>query len=212
MIRANTELPVDVLRWMKSEAAGLWPAFLGSLSFRCSRCMQANCQACLSGERHRSHVLYGRHNGRRFAVYVPEELVGEVRRAVENGRALQDLLIRAGPRYVKALKCARTSAAKRKTSWAVARSAARQLSFADVELTRLGVRLEPLLEAISGFLDKHEKIIERVRRDLVGGLKQPHSGRRGLTARQVLRSLVLISDRYPQKFIALRRVPLAARD
>jgi IS5 family transposase len=74
----------------------------------------------------------------------------------------------------------------------VARSAARQLSFADVELTRQGVRLEPLLEAISGFLDKHEKIIERVRRDLVGGLKQPHSGRRGLTARQVLRSLVLM--------------------
>jgi hypothetical protein len=116
MIRANTELPVDVLRWMKSEAAGLWPAFLGSLSFRRSRCMQANCQACLSGEQHRSHVLYGRHNGRRFAVYVPEELVGEVRRAVENGRALQDLLMRAGPRYVKALKRARISAAKRKTS------------------------------------------------------------------------------------------------
>jgi hypothetical protein len=116
MVRVNPELPVDVLRWMESDAAGLWPAFLGSLSFRRSRCMQANCQACLSGEQHRSHVLYGRHNGRRFAVYVPEELVGEVRRAVENGRALQDLLMRAGPRYVKALKRARTSAAKRKTS------------------------------------------------------------------------------------------------
>jgi hypothetical protein len=37
-------------------------------------------------------------------VYVPEELVGEVRRGVDNGRALQDLLVQAGPRYVKALK------------------------------------------------------------------------------------------------------------
>jgi hypothetical protein len=114
MIRAKTESPVDVIRWMQSEAAGLWPALLGSLSFRRSRCMQANCSACLSGEQHRSHVLYGRHDGRRFAVYVPEELVGEVRRAVENGRALQDLLVQAGPRYVKALKRARAGATKRK--------------------------------------------------------------------------------------------------
>ena len=33
----------------------------------------------------------------------------EVRRAVDNGRALQDLLIQAGPRYVKALKRVRKS-------------------------------------------------------------------------------------------------------
>jgi hypothetical protein len=38
--------------------------------------------------------------------------VGEVRRAVDNGRALRDLLVQAGPRYVKALKRARASAAK----------------------------------------------------------------------------------------------------
>src|ERR1700686_3856576 len=113
MIRAKTEFPADIIRWMQREGAGLWPALLGSLSFRRSRCMQANCAACLSGEQHRSHVLYGRHNGRRFAVYVPEELVGEVRRAVENGRALQDLLVQAGPRYVKALKRERARAAKR---------------------------------------------------------------------------------------------------
>jgi hypothetical protein len=76
MIRAKTESPGDVIRWMESETAGLWPAMLGSLSFRRAWCMQASCAACLSGEQHRSHVLYGRHNGRRFAVYVPEVLFG----------------------------------------------------------------------------------------------------------------------------------------
>jgi IS5 family transposase len=55
-----------------------------------------------------------------------------------------------------------------------------------------GVRLEPLLGAISDFLDDHEEMIERIRRDLVRGLKKPGSGRSGLTARQVLRSLVLM--------------------
>ena len=74
----------------------------------------------------------------------------------------------------------------------MARPAARQMSFAELELMRQGVRLEPLLEAISDFLDDHDEMVEQVRRDLVRGLKKPASGRRGLTARQVLRSLVLL--------------------
>jgi transposase, IS5 family len=75
------------------------------------------------------------------------------------------------------------------------RATARQISFADWELMQQrdqGIRLEPLLEAISGFLDDQRDVIESVRQDLVRGLKQPDSGRRGLTATQVLRSLVLM--------------------
>ena len=74
----------------------------------------------------------------------------------------------------------------------MARAAARQISFADVELMRQGVCLEPLLQSISDFLDRQHAMIERVRRDLVRGLKQPRKGRRGLTAPQVLRSLILM--------------------
>ena len=75
------------------------------------------------------------------------------------------------------------------------RATARQLSFADWELIRQGdhgIRLEPLLEAISDFLEDQRDIIESVRRDLVRGLRHPDSGRHGLTATQVLRSLVLM--------------------
>ena len=57
---------------------------------------------------------------------------------------------------------------------------------------RQGVRLEPQLGAISDFLDDQRDLIERVRRDLVRGLKKPGSGRSGLTPRQILRSLVLM--------------------
>jgi len=74
----------------------------------------------------------------------------------------------------------------------VARATARQISFADVELMRQNVRLEPPLEAISRFLDSQDAIVERVRRDLMRGLKRPGQGRPGLTAPQVLRSLVLM--------------------
>jgi IS5 family transposase len=66
------------------------------------------------------------------------------------------------------------------------------MSFADLELLRQGVRLGPLLQGICDFLDKQPALIERVRCDLMRGLKAPDKGRRGLTAPQVLRVLVLM--------------------
>ena len=116
MKNARFESSSDVVRWLQSEAAGLWPALLGSLSFRRSPCVRENCPACRSGEQHPSYVLYGRPKGRRVAVYVPEELVPEVRRGVDNGRALQELLQQAAPRYIKALKRERAKAPKSKKS------------------------------------------------------------------------------------------------
>jgi hypothetical protein len=94
----DSESPSDAMRWPQSEAAVLWPAFLGSLSFRRSRCVRVNCAACLSGEQHQSYVLYDRVEGRRIAVYVPEALVLQVQRSLDNGRALQNLLHHATSR------------------------------------------------------------------------------------------------------------------
>ena len=109
----QSESPSDVWRWFQNQAESLGPAVLGSLSLRRSPCVRENCPACLSGEQHASYVVYGRLKGRRFAVYVPEELVPEVHRCLENGRALQDLLYQAAPRYVKALKRERDKASKK---------------------------------------------------------------------------------------------------
>jgi IS5 family transposase len=66
-----------------------------------------------------------------------------------------------------------------------------QISFADLEFYDQGVRLEPMLQAISDFIDKHGHLVDKVRRDLRRGLKHPETGRNGLNAQQVLRSLVL---------------------
>ncbi len=109
----RNETPSDVERWLSERAAKAWPALLGSLSLRRSPCIRENCPACRSGEPHPSWALYGRLKGRRFSVYVPEELVPQVQRCLDNGRALQELLHEAAPRYVKALKRARAKAAKR---------------------------------------------------------------------------------------------------
>jgi len=71
----------------------------------------------------------------------------------------------------------------------VPRAARPQISFADWELLQQGILLEPLLQSISDFLDDHEEMIEALRRDLERGLKNPGTGRSGLTPQQVLRSL-----------------------
>ena len=107
------ESPSDVWRWFQQQAASLGPAVLGSLSLRRSPCIRENCAACLSGEQHASYVLYGRVNKRRFAIYVPHELVPEVSRCLDNGRALQELLYEAAPRYINALKRERDKGSKK---------------------------------------------------------------------------------------------------
>ena len=101
---AKTETLADVEQWFRKQATCLWPAALGSLSLRRSPCVREHCEACRSGEQHSSHVLYGRIKGRRFAIYIPEQLAPELRRCLDNGRALQELLYQSALRYTKALK------------------------------------------------------------------------------------------------------------
>lgn len=67
-----------------------------------------------------------------------------------------------------------------------------QLSFTDLELNRLGVHLDPVLQGIDAFLDQHSTLVEQVRLDLERGLKHPGTGRNGITPSQTLRSLTLM--------------------
>jgi len=74
----------------------------------------------------------------------------------------------------------------------MSRLAEPQFSFADLELRNPGVHLDPLLQSILAFLDDHATLVEQVRQDLVRGLKNPNTGRDGITAAQTLRSLILM--------------------
>jgi transposase, IS5 family len=67
-----------------------------------------------------------------------------------------------------------------------------QISFADLELKRQGVHLDPTLQGIDDFLEDHSALVEQVRQDLERGLKKPTTGRNGITPSQTLRSLVLM--------------------
>src|ERR1039458_4016062 len=98
-----------------------------------------------------------------------------------------------------------------------------QLSFADLELRSQGVHLDPLLQGIVGFLDDHAPLVEQVRQDLARGLKNPNTGRSGITPSQTLRSFILmrvknwdyrelrerINDGYAARLYRLRQPPCA---
>ena len=99
--------------WFFEAVRKHWPVATGSLSLRKGPCIRENCQACASGKGHSSYALYGRREGRRFSIYVPEELVPEVRAAIQNGRQLQELINEAGVRYVRALKKRRSRKPRR---------------------------------------------------------------------------------------------------
>jgi Family of unknown function (DUF6788) len=98
------ETPEDVRRWFLRQVSELWPLAVGSLTLRTGPCIRENCSACQRGEGHASYALYGRKKNRRFSVYVPQELVSLVQRAVDNGRKLHKLMGEAGLRYTAALK------------------------------------------------------------------------------------------------------------
>ena len=67
-----------------------------------------------------------------------------------------------------------------------------QLSFADLELRDQGLQLDPTLRTILVFLDDHAALVDQVRQDLARGLKNPNTGRSGITPSQALRSLILM--------------------
>lgn len=67
-----------------------------------------------------------------------------------------------------------------------------QRTFDDLALTQQRVVMEPLLQGIADFLDEHEELIAAIQGDLRRNLKNPDTGRNGLTAPQILRSLILM--------------------
>ena len=106
-MREEPDTPKQVREWFLQAMGDLWPVADGSLSLRRSPCIRKSCPACAQGEGHSSYALYGRRHGKRFSIYVPDELAPEIRKAIENGRRLKALISEAGVRYTHAIKAER---------------------------------------------------------------------------------------------------------
>lgn len=79
----------------------LWPALKGSLAQVRKPCIRPNCPACARGDKHPNYLLAFTHQGRRRCLYVPRAMVPVLKRALENGRRIEQLLYKMGPTLLR---------------------------------------------------------------------------------------------------------------
>lgn len=78
----------------------LWPAAKGSVAQIRKPCVRPACKACAEGRKHPAFILSYKDGTRRRCLYVPAERVEALRRAIANGRCIEQLLSQAGARMV----------------------------------------------------------------------------------------------------------------
>jgi hypothetical protein len=79
----------------------LWPAIKGSLAQVRKPCIRPNCPACARGDKHPAFILSFTDKGRRRCMYVPAELVPQLRQALSNGKVLEEFLYQLGPELLR---------------------------------------------------------------------------------------------------------------
>lgn len=94
---ANAPLHLNFLRQLET----LWPAIKGSLAEVRKPCIRPNCAACARGDKHAAFILSFTDQGRRRCMYVPAELVPQLRQAIRNGKAVETLLYDLGPELLR---------------------------------------------------------------------------------------------------------------
>lgn len=87
-------------KWQQ-QLGTLWPALKGSLAKVCKPCIRKNCAACARGDKHPAWLLSFSAQGRRKTMYVPLALVPTLKKALQNGRKIEQLLHRAGPELLR---------------------------------------------------------------------------------------------------------------
>jgi hypothetical protein len=79
----------------------LWPALKGSLALVRKPCIRPNCPACARGDKHPNYLLAFTQAGKRRCLYVPGDMVPQLKRALDNGRRIERLLYEMGPALLR---------------------------------------------------------------------------------------------------------------
>ncbi len=80
-----------------NQLRGYWPALKGSLALVHKPCIRPHCPTCASGQKHPNYLLAFTDQGKRRCLYVPTAMVPVLKRALRNGRRLEQLLYAMGP-------------------------------------------------------------------------------------------------------------------
>ena len=88
--------PTTELQTFLNELGNMWPLAKGSLTFVRKPCIRPNCTACRSGRKHQAILFSFTKRRKRFCRYVPTYLEPLLRRALANGRRLEERLVELG--------------------------------------------------------------------------------------------------------------------
>src|SRR5438477_11261315 len=94
---SSSALRQDFIRQLQK----LWPAIKGSLAEVRKPCIRPNCSACARGDKHPNYLLAFTEKGRRRCLYVPQAMVPVLKRALKNGRRVEQLLYEMGPALLR---------------------------------------------------------------------------------------------------------------
>jgi len=82
----------------------LWPLAKGSVSEVRKPCSRPGCKACASGRKHPALIFTYRKDGKLRCRHVRPGQEAVLRKAIENGRKLERLLVEAGEELLRSLR------------------------------------------------------------------------------------------------------------
>jgi len=86
------------------ELARHWPVAKGSLAEVRKPCNRPNCRACRNGQKHPAFIFGFHEHGRQRCMYVPRKLVPALKRAIQNGRWMEQELSGIGRLLIEAYR------------------------------------------------------------------------------------------------------------
>lgn len=97
----NKTAPSPLQQRFLDQVQTSWPALKGSLALVYKPCVRPNCPTCAQGQKHPNYLLAFTQKGRRRCLYVPKAMVPILKRALQNGRRIEQLLYEMGPALLR---------------------------------------------------------------------------------------------------------------
>jgi len=88
----------------RDAVASLYPVARGSLALVRKPCTNPNCSLCKSGERHPAWIFGYVEDGKRKCLHIQPRHVETVRKAIENGRKLERMILDGGVDLIRRLR------------------------------------------------------------------------------------------------------------
>ncbi len=107
-MRSSIPANSDPKEFFLQQFPKLWPAIKGSLAQVRKTCLRPGCRACARGDKHPAFILSFTQGGKRRCMYVPNDLVRLLERALQNGRHIETLLYELGPALLQQHRQQRT--------------------------------------------------------------------------------------------------------